>query len=99
VVEDRRANEQSPEIIRQELCAWVPGDIRKRCSIREIVRSGNPAEQIVAEARDPHADVVVIEAQPRRFLSSVLFGSTTQMVIRNSPSPVLSVMGAPVQPR
>ena len=83
--------------IREQLCAWVPGGMRNRCSIREVVRRGHPAEQIVAEAKTSRADMVVIEARPRRFLDSILFGSTTESVIRNSPSPVLSVMRDPVE--
>ena len=98
VIEDRPADDQTTEKTRQELCAWVPSDVRERCSIREVVRRGNPAEQIVAEARASRADLVVIDVRPRRFLGSVLFSSTTEIVIRNSPSPVLSVMSDPIKP-
>lgn len=99
VLEGEPADAQTPDATRDDLCAWVPGDLRRRCSIREVVRRGSPAERIVAEARDSRADLVVIGAQPKRFLSSVLFGSTTEMVIRDSPSPVLSVMSEPLKPR
>jgi nucleotide-binding universal stress UspA family protein len=92
------AKAETPGRIREQLCAWVPGDMRNRCSIREVVRTGHPAEQIVAEAKASRADVVVIEARPRRFLDSILFGSTTESVIRNSPSPVLSVIRDPGVP-
>jgi len=99
VLEDSPSDDQTREKSRKELCAWVPSDVRERCSIREVVRRGHLAEQIVAEARASRADLVVIDVRPRRFLSSVLFSSTTEIVIRNSPSPVLSVMSERVKPR
>ncbi len=92
VAKEGTDDDRTPVKIREQLCAWVSGEMRNKCSIRDVVRRGDPAEQIVAEAKVPSADMVVIEARPRRFLDSILFGSTTESVIRNSPSPVLSVM-------
>ena len=89
------ADEQNQGSIRGQLCAWVPEDMRQRCSIREMIRTGHPGEEIVAEAKASRADLLVIEARPRRFLDSILFGSTTESVIRSSPSPVLSVIRDP----
>ena len=97
VAKEGANDDRTPGKICEQLCAWVPGGMRNRCSIREVVRRGHPAEQIVAEAKPSRADMVVIEARPRRFLDSILFGSTTESVIRNSPSPVLSVMRDPVE--
>jgi nucleotide-binding universal stress UspA family protein len=93
-----RADAQAQGAIREQLCAWVPGNLRDRCSIREVIRWGHPAEQIIAEAKSTRADLVVIEARPRRFLHSILFGSTTESVIRSSPIPVLSVIKEPIIP-
>ncbi|MBZ5565356.1 MAG: universal stress protein [Acidobacteriia bacterium] len=76
----------------QELCDWVAPEVRQRCTVREVVKQGSPAEQIVAEAKNSRADVVVVGAHPRSFLGTVLFGSTTELVIRNAPCPVLSVI-------
>jgi nucleotide-binding universal stress UspA family protein len=76
----------------QELCDWVAPEVRQRCTVREVVKQGSAAEQIVAEAKSARADVVVVGAQPRSFLGTVLFGSTTELVIRNAPCPVLSVI-------
>jgi nucleotide-binding universal stress UspA family protein len=80
------------EKARQVLCDWVPGPLRDRCSLREVVRHGHAAEQIILEARDSRADLLVIGAQRRSFLGSLLFGSTTESVIRGSSAPVLSVI-------
>jgi len=76
----------------QQLCAWVSGETRARCAVREVVKSGNAAEQIVAEAKTSQVDCIVIGAHPRSFLGTTLFGSTTELVIRNAPCPVLSVI-------
>ncbi len=99
VIEGKLADGRAKQKTRDDLCAWVSGDLRQRCSIREVVRNGSPADQIVAEARDSRADLVVIDARPKKFLSSILFGATTEMVVRNSPSPVLSVMSGLAKPR
>jgi nucleotide-binding universal stress UspA family protein len=77
---------------RRALCDWVASDVRERCSVKEVVRPGNSAEQIVAEAKSSGADLVVIGAQPRESLGTMLFGSTTEAVIRGAPCPVFSVV-------
>jgi nucleotide-binding universal stress UspA family protein len=77
---------------RKALCNWVPPDVRDRCSVKEVVREGNSAEQIVAEAKSSGADLVVIGAQPRESLGAMLFGSTTEAVIRRAPCPVFSII-------
>ena len=76
----------------RQLCDWVPAEVRNRCAVKEVVKRGSPVEQIVAEARSSHADIIVVGAHPRSFLGTILFGSTTELVIRNAPCPVLSVI-------
>ena len=77
---------------RRTLCDWAAPDVRERCSVKEVVRQGNSAEQIVAEAKRSGADLMVIGAQPRESLGAMLFGSTTEAMIRHAPCPVLSVI-------
>lgn len=80
------------EKARQILCDWVPAPLRDRCTLHEVVRQGQAAEQIIMEARDSRADLLVVGAQRRSFLGSLFFGSTTESVIRGSSAPVLSVI-------
>ncbi len=80
---------------RQTLCDWIPQDIRERCSVREVVRSGNPAEQTLLEVAQSRADLLVIGAQHRDVLGSLLFGSTTERIIRSAPCPVFSAVVKP----
>ncbi len=76
---------------RKSLCDWVSPALRERCSLTEIVRHGNPAEQIVSLAETDRASLIVMAAEPRNFLGSLFFGTTVERVIRHSPAPVLSV--------
>jgi nucleotide-binding universal stress UspA family protein len=82
----------SPERVHRELCDWIGPDIRQRCRVNEVVREGSAAEQIVALARESKADMVVAGARPRSLLGAVLFGSTSESLIRTAPCPVLSVI-------
>jgi len=77
----------------QHLCDWIPATVRAHCAVKEVVKQGSAAEQIVEEAVKSHADLLVIGAQPRSLLGTVLFGSTTELVIRSAACPVLSVNG------
>jgi len=77
----------------RELCDWIPPAVRAHCAVEEVVKQGDAAEQIVAEAEKSHADLLVLGQQPRNRLGTVLLGSTTELVIRTAPCPVLSVMG------
>ncbi len=76
----------------RSLCDWVAPEVRRRCTVKEVVKQGSAAEQIVAEVKASRADLVVVGAHPRSFLGTILFGSTTELVIRNAPCPVLSVI-------
>ncbi len=88
IVETPRAKELL-EADRLWLCGWISADLRKQCSVKEVVRQGNPAEQIVAAAETSRADLIALAAEPHRFLGNLFFGSTVEKVIRNAASPVL----------
>jgi len=74
------------------LCEWVPPQARAHCSVRDVVRGGAPPDRIVAEAKTAHADLIVLGARPRSYLGGLVFGSTTEAVIRTAPCPVLSII-------
>jgi nucleotide-binding universal stress UspA family protein len=77
------------------LCDWVPADVRQRCSAKEVVGRDERAHQILEEVKSFGADLLVIGASPRDVLNAVLFGSTTERLIRNTPCPVFSVIRKP----
>ncbi len=83
----------------EQLCKWVPANIRAHCAVKEVVKQGSAAQQIVDEAEKSNADLLVIGAQPRSLLGTVLLGSTTDLVIRGAACPVLSVMYNDIKPK
>jgi len=91
--------EQTPEGRREQavgaLCDWVSPQARARCSVHEVVRDGTPPARIVAEAKTSRADLIVLGARPRSYLGGLVFGSTTEAVIRTAPCPVLSIIQRP----
>jgi nucleotide-binding universal stress UspA family protein len=74
-----------------DLCAWVPDEVRSHCTIRELTREGEAAEEIVSLAKAVPCDLLVIGARHRRFFDSTVLGSTTARVVRHAPCPVLTV--------
>jgi nucleotide-binding universal stress UspA family protein len=79
----------SAELIHARLCEWVPEQMRKQCRITEIVRHGDAAEQIILQAREHEADLIVIGAEHRPLLEWTTLGTTAERVMRHSPCSVL----------
>ena len=77
----------------QRLCKWIPDAVRAHCAVKEVVKQGNAAEQIILEAEKSQADLLVIGPQPRGLLGAALLGSTSELVIRTASCPVVSVGG------
>jgi nucleotide-binding universal stress UspA family protein len=74
---------------RQELCQWVPAELRNDCDLVEVIRHGNTAEQILLTARDHAVDLIILEAGHRPFLDFTILGTTAERVIRHADSAVL----------
>lgn len=66
-------------------------ELRARCPIDELLLVGTPSREIVRVAEEQQADVVVMGAQGRGALNVLVFGSTTQHVVRSAACPVLTV--------
>jgi nucleotide-binding universal stress UspA family protein len=89
---ESRSSDVKEEVEHGRLCAWVPSDIRSRCSLKEIVRRGDAAEKIVEVAQDEASDLIVLGAQHKRFSDTTVIGATTVRVTRHAPCPVLTVI-------
>jgi universal stress protein A len=50
---------------------------------------GTPAEEILREAHEAHADLIVMSSHGRRGFQKLFFGSTTERVLRHTNVPVL----------
>lgn len=56
-----------------------------------LIVAGLPYEQIIAQAEEKSADLIVLGTHGRTGLDHVLFGSTAEKVVRKSKLPVLTV--------
>lgn len=76
---------------REQLCQWVPADVRSHCDLVEVLREGNAAEQILLAAREHAVDLIALGAHHRPFLEFTILGTTTERVMRHADSAVLVV--------
>ena len=82
-------NTTDPQAEVQALREWVPEVVRRRCPVAETVRCGDIAEQIILFARQHAVDLIVVVAEPRKFLEFTVMGRTTERVLRHGPCSVL----------
>jgi nucleotide-binding universal stress UspA family protein len=75
------------------LCEWIGAESRTRCLVRELVRHGDAAGEIVRLASEEPYDLLVLGAPRRRFFEGMILGTTTIRAVRHAPCPVLSVPG------
>ena len=92
-IEEAPLDKDSQESLHR-LCDWIPAATRAHCTVKEIVKQGSAADQIVTIAEESQADFLVVGSDPRHRLGVVFLGSTTELVIRSAPCPVLTVIGA-----
>lgn len=86
----QEANSQDPVV---NLCEWIGPEDRSRCNVRELMRYGDPAEEIVTLASETPCDLLVIGAPQRRFFEGTVLSRTALRVVRYAPCPVLSISG------
>ncbi|MDH7568908.1 MAG: universal stress protein [Armatimonadota bacterium] len=72
----------------EQACAWVPEEVRVRCSLRHLVRHGDPADEILAATVEEGIDLIVLGARRRRLFDLSVWGTTTERVVRHAPAPV-----------
>lgn len=85
--------EQMEEQVRKRLEEIVPREVLDWCEVEVIVRSGKAYREILALAEEKETDVVVMGVRGRNPLDIMLFGSTTEHVVRQSRCPVLTIVG------
>lgn len=76
---------------RERLKAAIPDAVRARCPITETVAMGNAYKEILRVAAEEHCDLIVLGVQGRTAADLLLFGSTTQHVVRQAACPVLTI--------
>lgn len=84
-VEDIEARRTDAE----EYLAPIAVELRnKGARVESRVRRGNPADQIVAAARETGADLIAMSTHGRGGLGRLVFGSVAQAVLRQVDMPV-----------
>jgi len=70
-------------------------DLRKRVpNANSALRTGPPWEEVLAAAKELHADLIVLGTHGRRGLNRALLGSVAEKVVRMAEVPVLTVRSA-----
>jgi universal stress protein A len=77
--------------VEEELEKWADAAREKGISVRTLVRTGSPYQEIVDLATDERADLVAMGTHGRSGVSRLLLGSVADRVIRLAPCPVLTV--------
>ena len=80
--------QEGAEKMMESFCRQHLADFK---DFEEIIVSGLPYEEIIAQAEEKSADLIVIGTHGRSGLDHVLFGSTAEKVVRKSTIPVLTV--------
>lgn len=90
-VEARRADAE-------EYLAPIAVELRnKAVRVESRVRRGNPADEIVAAAREVGADLIAMSTHGRGGLGRLVFGSVAQAVLRHVETPVLLMRATEAQ--
>ena len=74
---------------RARLSALVPEQARTYCTIDVAVARGSAHQQVLALAAQPRADLIVMGVHGHGVIDRLVFGSTTDRVIRSATCPVL----------
>jgi universal stress protein A len=75
----------------EQLKVIIKKNVPKGVKSSAVVKTGEPADEIVRTAKSRHADLVVIATHGRRGWGHLIFGSVAEKVIRLAPCPVLVI--------
>jgi nucleotide-binding universal stress UspA family protein len=79
---------------RKRLKEAVPESVAAYCSVETMVSRGvKPGREILRVAAEQRTDLIVIGVQGRGAANLMFFGSTTNHVVREATSPVLTIRG------
>lgn len=76
---------------RTKLREWVPDPLRLGCDTDDVVTRGKAYVEILRVAAERQADLIVLGVHGRNALDRLVFGSTTEHVVRRATCPVLTV--------
>jgi nucleotide-binding universal stress UspA family protein len=76
---------------REGMQAFVAAHFQGTEDVETRIASGVPYREILREARETGADLIVIGTHGRTGVEHVIFGSTAEKVVRMAPCPVLTI--------
>ncbi len=76
---------------KSELNELVKSRVGKNLNCRTIVRTGKPSQEILYTAREEKIDLIVIATHGHTGVEHMIFGGTTEKVVKKAPCPVLIV--------
>jgi nucleotide-binding universal stress UspA family protein len=76
---------------RDQLHALVPAEARATCHVEEVLAAGKTYREILRLAGERGVDLIVMGVHGRSPIDIMLFGSTTQHVVRAAACPVLTI--------
>jgi len=79
------------EDARARLLSAIPDDVRTWCDVDAVVVFGRSYREILSAAERMGADLIVMGAQGRGAIDSLMFGSTSEHVLRSATCPVLTL--------
>jgi nucleotide-binding universal stress UspA family protein len=96
VLADRRLSvtdyrRRCEEYSRERLRAAVPETVGAYCTVEVLLATGKPYREILRVAAEQQADLIVMGVQGRGAADLMVFGSTTQHVVRQATCPVLTM--------
>jgi len=99
VIADRRMSvadyrNRCEDYSRERLRAAVPEAVGAYCTVEVLQATGKPYREILRVAAEQQTDLIVMGVQGRTAPDLMVFGSTTQHVVRQATCPVLTIRKA-----
>jgi nucleotide-binding universal stress UspA family protein len=69
----------------------IPDSVRAFCTVDTVLATGKPYREILRIAEEQKADLLVVGIHGRGVIDRLLFGSTTQHLVRQAMCPVLTL--------
>jgi nucleotide-binding universal stress UspA family protein len=83
------------EEAKKELDAVIRAEKKKGVAIKELIREGKPADEILRVAKEEKTDLIILLAHEEGHLEHFLFGRSNEDIVRRMPCSVLLVKKEP----
>jgi universal stress protein A len=80
---------------KERLDATITSEKKKGIAVRELVREGKPAEEILKVIKEEKIDLLIILTHEETRLEHLLFGRTNDELVRKMPCSILMLKSEP----